>query len=273
MAGKRSIFFVSDHTGITAEVLGQSLMARFEGQALHYVTRPFVDSPEKVRAVAMEIDQAALEGPRPFVFTSITDPALAAALKGTRGLLLDLFAPYLGVLEAELGQRPSERVGRYHRISDLASYQMRMDAVDFALTTDDGLGTQLYGRADIILTGVSRAGKTPTCLYLGLQYGIRASNYPLADDDFGKLALPETLEGYRSKIFGLTIDPVRLHQIRRERKPNSSYATLERCEFEVRRAEDLFRAQKVAALNTTTTSVEEIAATIMQAANLTRRLY
>jgi regulator of PEP synthase PpsR (kinase-PPPase family) len=273
MEAKRSVFFVSDHTGITAEVLGHSLMARFEGQDLHYVTRPFTDSLAKVRAVALEIDQAAAEGLRPVVFGTLTDPAVAAALKGTKGLLLDLFAPYLDALEAELGLAPSERVGRYHRIVDLASYQLRMDAVDFALTTDDGLGTQHYGRADIILVGVSRAGKTPTCLYLGLQYGIRAANYPLAEDDFDKMSLPRTLRDYRGKVFGLSIDPLRLHQIRRERKPNSQYAELSRCDFEVRRAEELFRSLGVTFLNTTTTSIEEISATIMQAAGLKRRLY
>lgn len=270
---KRSVFFISDHTGITAEVLGHSLMARFEGQALHYVTRPFIDSLAKVQAVAAEIDEAAAGGFRPIVFSTLSDPAVAAALGKTKGLLLDLFAPYLDVLGSELGVRPSERVGRYHRIADLASYQLRMDAVDFALTTDDGLGTQHYGRADIILVGVSRAGKTPTCLYLGLQYGIRAANYPLAEDDFERLRLPETLQPFRAKVFGLTIDPLRLHAIRQGRKSNSRYAELSRCEFEVKRAEALFRALGVTFLNTTTTSIEEISATIMQAAGLKRRLY
>lgn len=270
---KRSVFFVSDHTGITAEVLGHSLMARFEGQAFHYLTRPFIDTPDKVRAVAAEIDREAAEGARPIVFSTLTDPAVAAVLKETKGLLLDLFAPYLGELESELGALPSQHIGRYHRIADLASYQMRMDAVDFALTTDDGLGTQHYGRADIILVGVSRAGKTPTCLYLGLQYGIRAANYPLAEDDFERLRLPAPLEPCRAKVFGLSIDPMRLHAIRRERKPGSQYAELSRCEFEVKRAEALFRALGVTFLNTTTTSIEEISATIMQAAGLTRRLY
>jgi [pyruvate, water dikinase]-phosphate phosphotransferase / [pyruvate, water dikinase] kinase len=268
---ERTVFFVSDHTGITAEVLGHSLLARFEGVIFHYLTRPFIDSPEKVRALIEEI--GGVEGPRPLVFNTISDPALSAQLREAEALFLDFFAPYLEPLAAELGSAPSSRVGRYHSIIDLARYQMRMDAVDFALTTDDGLGAQHYGRADLILVGVSRAGKTPTCLFLGLQYGIRAANYPLAEDEFERMRLPEALAPFKEKVFGLTIDPVRLHQIRRERKPNSSYASLERCDFEVKQAEALFRATKTPFLNTTTSSVEEIAATLMHAAGLKRRLY
>jgi regulator of PEP synthase PpsR (kinase-PPPase family) len=271
---RRTVFFLSDHTGITAEVLGHSLMARFEGLEPHYFTRPFVNSLEHADAVVEEINAAAVtDGVRPLVFSTLTDATISARLRESQGLFLDLFAPYLGPLESELGMAPTSRSGRYHRINDLARYQLRMDAVDFALATDDGLGSQHYARADIILTGVSRAGKTPTCLYLALQYGIRASNYPLAEDDFERTRLPEVLAPYRDKLFGLSIDPMRLHHIRRERKPGSAYAEVARCEFEVRRAEALFRALGVRFLNTTTASVEEIAATIMQLANLKRRLY
>ncbi len=270
---ERTVFFVSDHTGITAEVLGHSLLVRFEGLGFRYVTRPFVDSLDKAAGVVEEIKAAARSGARPVVFSTLSDPTMLAGLNESDALLFDVFAPYMARLERELGRASSKRVGRSHGIVDLASYQMRIDAVDFALTTDDGLGTTQYQRADIILVGASRVGKTPTCLFLALQYGVRASNYPLAEEDFERSDLPEALSPYRNKVFGLTIDPLRLHGIRKKRRAGSVYASLERCDYEVREAERLFRSRNIRFLNTTTASVEEIAATIMQTADLQRRLY
>ena len=270
---ERTVFFVSDHTGITAEVLGHSLLVRFEGLGFRYVTRPFVDSLDKAAGVVEEIRAAARSGARPVVFSTLSDPAMLAGLGEDDALLFDVFAPYMARLERELGRASSKRVGRSHGIVDLASYQMRIDAVDFALTTDDGLGTTQYQRADIILVGASRVGKTPTCLFLALQYGVRASNYPLAEEDFERSDLPEALSPYKNKVFGLTIDPLRLHGIRKKRRAGSVYASLERCDYEVKQAERLFRGRNIRFLNTTTASVEEIAATIMQTADLQRRLY
>ncbi|HEX7022823.1 MAG TPA: pyruvate, water dikinase regulatory protein [Trueperaceae bacterium] len=266
-----TVFFVSDHTGITAEVLGHSLLARFEGLELRQVTRPFIDSAQKAQPVVQEIEEAA-RNTQVLVFTTLTDRDILQRLSRAGAVLLDLFEPYLDTLAVELGRPPSQRVGRSHSIVNLANYQARISALDFALVTDDGLGANQYQNADIVLVGVSRVGKTPTCLYLGLQYGIRASNYPLADDDFERPALPEPLAAHQHKLFGLSIDPLRLHHIRNERRPGSSYASLERCQYEVRQAERLFQTLGLPFLNTTTASVEEIAATILQVAGL-RRLY
>jgi regulator of PEP synthase PpsR (kinase-PPPase family) len=269
---ERPVFFVSDHTGITAEVVGQSLLSRFEGERFRYVTRPFVDTPEKADRVVAEIAANGGSSRRPIAFLTITDPEVARRLTGAPALALDILNPHLAALQAEFGEPPATAVGRYHRIVDPGSYQTRMDAVDFALATDDGLGTHNYERADIILVGVSRAGKTPTCLFLGMQYGIRASNYPLAEDDFEAQALPRALAPHRDKLFGLTIEPRRLQQIRQLRRPGSGYASLEQCEYEVRQSERLFGLLGITVLNTTTSSIEEIAATVMQQANLKRRM-
>jgi hypothetical protein len=268
---KRSIFFVSDHTGLTVEALGHSLMARFEELSVRYETVPFINSTSKARELLQRVNQAALQdGKRPIVFSSITNPEILAILNSANARVLDLFKTYLAELEQELGQASSSRVGRYHGIVDLARYQQRMQAIDFALATDDGIGLSNYQDADIVLVGVSRAGKTPTCLYLGMQYGIRAANYPLADDDFERLALPEELVPFHNQLFGLTIDPLRLQQIRQERKPNSYYASLKQCEFEVKQAEKLFASKGIRFLNVTASSIEEITAGIMQMAGLER---
>ncbi|MCS7058985.1 MAG: kinase/pyrophosphorylase [Meiothermus sp.] len=269
---QRTVFIVSDHTGLTAESVARSLLAQFEGVAFRYVMRPFTDSEEEVYELLYEINATfEREGVRPIVFSTLANPALNDQLKTAPALHFDLFRTYLGELERELGRPPTGRVGRLHSISD-RNYFARIEAVDFALATDDGLGERYYQMADVILVGVSRAGKTPTCLFLGMQYGIRASNYPLAEADFEREALPEPIRPYRQKVFGLTIQPFRLHQIRTQRKPGSRYASLEQCEYEVRRAEQMFRRLGIRHFDTTSASVEEIAANIMQTAGLRRRI-
>lgn len=270
---ERTVIIVSDHTGLTAESVARSLLAQFESVRFRYVTRPFTDTEEEVKSVVGEISQLAkTEGTRPIVFSTLANAGLNELLKAAPALHFDLFTSYLGQLEAELGQPPTHRVGRFHTVDDGSKYFTRIEAVDFVLATDDGIGDKHYQTADVILVGVSRAGKTPTCLFLGLQYGIRASNYPLAEDDFERDTLPEPLKPYRSKIFGLTIDPRRLQQIRTQRKPGSRYASLEQCEYEVRRAEQLFRRLMIRYFDTTSASIEEIATTIVQTAGLRRRI-
>ncbi|WP_027881456.1 posphoenolpyruvate synthetase regulatory kinase/phosphorylase PpsR [Meiothermus rufus] len=269
---ERTVFIVSDHTGLTAESVARSLLAQFEGVPFRYVTRPFTDTEEEVYQVLYEINAIfQRDGVRPIVFSTLANPALNDQLKRAPALHFDLFRTYLGELERELGQPPTGRVGRLHSITD-NNYFTRIDAVDFALATDDGLGNRHYQMADVILIGVSRAGKTPTCLFLGLQYGLRAANYPLAEEDFEREALPEPVRPYKDKIFGLTIHPQRLHQIRTQRKPGSRYASFEQCEYEVRRAELLFRRVGIPYFDTTSASIEEIATSIVQSAGLERRV-
>lgn len=270
---ERTVFVVSDHTGLTAEAVARSLLAQFESAAFRYVTYPFTDTRAEVEAVVHEIQQIfGNTGVRPIVFSTLANVVLNEQLKTAPALHFDLFRTYLGELERELGQTPTGRVGRFHSMEDSGKYFSRIDAVDFVLATDDGLGEKQYQLADVILVGVSRAGKTPTCLFLGLQYSLRAANYPLAEDDFERENLPEPIRPYRKKVFGLTIDPRRLHQIRTGRKPGSRYATLEQCEYEVRRAEGLFKRLGVEFFDTTTASIEEIAASIVQQAGLSRKI-
>lgn len=260
----RSVFFVSDHTGISAQVLGQALLSRFNGVKFRRVMEPFVNTEEKAEEVAAQIRAAAArEGARAIVFMTITNPELAERIRQTGSLIIDLFGAYTEALEQELGLKASPEIGRFHGLVDQFSYKQRIDAVNFAMSTDDGLRTGYYDNADVILVGVSRSGKTPTCLYLALHNGIEAANYPLTEEDLEQEDLPESLRRFRDKLFGLTIDPQRLHQIRSERRPNSSYASLATCEREVHQAEALFRRNRIPYVNTSTFSVEEIAAYVM----------
>lgn len=271
MLKHRTVFFVSDRTGITAELLGRTLLTQFQGTVFNKITIPYVDTVEKAHEACIQIDQiAAQDAPKPLVFSTLIQPATRAVIAASHALVLDLFEMFIRPMENELGIESSHVLGLSHGISDHIAYNDRMDAVNFSLNHDDGISTANFSKADVILLGVSRSGKTPTCLYLAMQYGVRAANYPLTPDDFRDKQLPKLLHPYRSKLFGLTIVPERLSQIRNERKPASNYASLENCQYEVREAEKIFKSEVIPYLDTTTKSVEEIAITILHAAKLPR---
>lgn len=267
------MFYVSDGTGITAETIGHSLLTQFAG--VRFVTDriPFVDSPDKARAAAAEIALAGeRSGVRPIVINSCVDQELNGILAGSGALLLDVFAPFIGPLEAVLGVPREAQVGRAHGMVDFDRYHRRINAMNFALAHDDGMSTD-YDAADMVLVAVSRAGKTPTCVYLALHHGIRAANYPLTPEDLESDRLPVRLRPHRHKLFGLTIDPVRLHQIRQERRPNSRYAQLETCKREVAAAETLLRMEGIPMLSTTNASIEEISSRILEELGLNREMF
>jgi regulator of PEP synthase PpsR (kinase-PPPase family) len=270
---QRTVFFVSDRTGITAELLGKTLLTQFPGIEFHKRTFPFVDSVDKAKLVLAKIhDTAQKEGQPPIVFSTLINEEVRAALTSDNALIIDLFADFIRRLETELGLESSHALGLSHGIGDELVYQKRMDALNYTLSHDDGMHTANYDRADVILVGVSRTGKTPTCLYLAMQYGICAANYPLTPDDFTNHALPKPLLPHRARLHGLTIQPERLAKIRHERKPDSRYASLENCQGEIRAAEALLRQAHVPILDTSTMSVEEIAISILYGTGLIKRL-
>ncbi|MDR2261673.1 MAG: kinase/pyrophosphorylase [Azoarcus sp.] len=263
----RTVFFVSDGTGITAETLGHSLLAQFPGTRFHQIRMPFVDTVAKARDCAGQIlDVARGTGRRPIVFSSLVNPETVAALRQAHdALFLDLFERFIEPLEHELGQRSTHAVGRFHGVAESNDYKNRIEAINFAMSHDDGVSSAAdLARANVILVGVSRSGKTPTSLYLAMQFGVKAANYPLIPEDFERNKLPGELHEFRHKLFGLSIAPERLAQIRQERRPNSHYASLENCRYEIEAAQKLMRRENIRWLDSTTKSIEEISATIMQ---------
>ena len=275
MVSKRSAFFVSDRTGITAEMLGHSLLTQFaDTVSFNEVTLPFIDSAEKAHAAVEQINnQGAQDGTRPLVFSTLVQPAVSSVVAAANALFLDCFEIFILPMERELGVPASHTVGRSHSANDFVNYHHRMEAVNYSLVHDDGLSPRDLAEADVILVGVSRSGKTPTCLYLALQFGIRAANYPLVPEDFSSMQLPGQLKSLRKRLYGLTIMPDRLQQIRNERRPGSTYATLANCEFEVREAEALMRQEGIPYLDATSKSIEELATTILHQAKLLRHAY
>lgn len=273
MAGVRPVFYVSDGTGITAETIGHSLLTQFTDTRFVSDRISFVDSVEHAQLAVARIRAAGeLHGVRPVVINSCMDGDIGETLAESGALMLDVFAPFIGPLERELGENRQRHVGRAHGMFDFDNYHRRINAMNFALSHDDGASID-YTEADVILVAVSRAGKTPTCVYLALHYGIRAANYPLTEEDLEHDRLPPRLRAYRSKLFGLTIDPVRLQQIRQERRPDSKYALLETCRREVAAAESLFRAERIPILSTTHTSIEEISSKVLTTLGIQREMY
>jgi regulator of PEP synthase PpsR (kinase-PPPase family) len=273
MTAARPVFYVSDGTGITAETIGHSLLTQFNGVSFDTRRIAFVDSVEKAEVAVAQIRRAGdAAGMRPIVVNTVVDPDLNALLAESGALMLDLFAPFISPLEQVLGVRREARVGHAHGMVDFAAYEQRINATNYALTHDDGMDVH-YDDADVILVGVSRSGKTPTCLYMALHYGVKAANYPLTPEDLDAAELPRRLRAHRRKLFGLTIEPVRLSSIREERKPGSRYAKLETCRSEVTAAEAMFRQEGIPVLSTTHTSIEEIAGKVLAQQGIHRHMF
>jgi len=261
----RIVFIVSDGTGITAENFSQSILAQFEATFKH-IRIPFVDKVDKAHDAVSNINQAASKyGVPPIVFTTVVNPELNAIVGKANGLILDMFQTFVAPLENALGIQSTHAMNRLHHNADTDAYRNRIEAINYSLAHDDGQSNKNLAEADVILVGISRVGKTPTSLYLAMQYGLKAANYPLIPEDFERGHLPKDLMPYRSKIFGLMIDAERLSQIRNERRPGSNYAKLENCRYEINEATAMMKKESIPWVVTTSKSIEEIATTVLQA--------
>ena len=269
----RIVFIVSDGTGITAETFSQSILAQFE-LPFRQVRMPFINTVDKAHQAVREInDYAKSSGLEPIVFTTLVDSEVNAIVSEANCVMMDMFQTFIVPLEQALGVKSTHAIGRFHNNADTESYKNRIEAINFSLAHDDGQSNQNLADADVILVGVSRSGKTPTSLYLAMQYGLKSANYPLIPDDFERNQMPPDLMPFRKKLFGLTIDPMRLSEIRNERRPGSNYAKIENCRYEVSSAEAMMRKQAIPWLSTTNKSIEEIATTILQEINPDRSNY
>ena len=269
----RTVFFVSDGTGITAETFGHAVLTQFDLR-FRQVRLPFIDTVDKAYDAARKINETfARDNQRPIVFSTLVKPDLSDVIRKSNGMHMDLIQTFVAPLEQELGVKSTHTIGRSHNIVDSQEYKNRIEAINFSLAHDDGQSHKNLASADVILVGVSRSGKTPTSLYLAMQYGIKAANYPLIPDDFERGKLPSSLPPFRAKIFGLSITPERLSEIRHERRAGSKYASIENCRYEVNEAERMMKREGIRWLSSTTKSIEEIATTILQEIKPDRREY
>lgn len=269
---KRHVFMISDGTGITAENLGNSLITQFENIQFEKFTIPYIDTVERAKSAVDRINASFNKtGIHPLVFMTLINPEVSQTIKQAHARVFDLFNTFLGPLENELNATSSYTIGRTHGVANLQTYSYRIEAIDYALAHDDGVKIRGYEKADIVLIGVSRSGKTPSCLYMALHFGVLAANYPFTEDDLSLFRLPESLRPYKNKLFGLTIDAERLQHIRTERRPNSKYASAEQCRFEVNEVEAMYRRENIPYLNSTRYSIEEIATKILSTAGIARK--
>lgn len=260
----RPAFFISDSTGITAETLGNSVLAQFENQKFEHIIVPYVNNVERAMSAVEKINRAAEEcGTQPIVFDTLVDEKLRSIIATSKGYIIDVLGTFVSQLEIALNETPSRTVGRVQNAEKDKVYKLRIDAVNYALDNDDGARLNRYDQAEVILIGVSRSGKTPTCLYLAMQSGIFVANYPITDEDMESDRLPKALLAHRSRLFGLTIDAERLAAIRSERRPDTRYSSLRQCEDELRQAEAMFKRFGIPYLDTTHASVEEISTRVL----------
>lgn len=267
----RTVFYISDGTGLSAEALGHSLMTQFQSLSFQSFTLPYIDSEEKAKEAVQHINKSFDQGQeRAIVFSTIVKTEIREIIKSSQAFVIDFFQAFISSLEQEIKIPAANTVGLSHAVKDVEEYNSRIEAVHFALQCDDGINLQAYQSADIILLGVSRTGKTPTCLYLALQFGIRAANYPLTEEDLNALTLPKALLSHRERLFGLTITPERLHNIRNKRRPNTPYSSLAQCKLEVNQALSLYTHEKIPYLDSTQLSIEELSVHILGLTGLRR---
>ncbi len=269
----RSVFFISDGTAITSETLGRSILSQFPTVPFETRVIPYVDTLDRADEAVNQINLAhQRDGVKPLVFDTIVDPVIRERINAADAFNLDIYEGLISKIADEIKVQPAPHTGHAHGDVDSENYKSRIDAVHFALDNDDGARTTHYDAADIILIGVSRSGKTPTSLYLALQFGIRAANYPLTEDDLYENSLPKALKPYRDKLFGLVIDTDRLVKIRNERRAGSRYASYQQCQQELRAIQGIYISQGIPNIDVSTMSIEEIATRILQMTGLKRRI-
>jgi regulator of PEP synthase PpsR (kinase-PPPase family) len=260
----RQVFFLSNGTAITAETLGLSLLAQFPDHQFETRTVPFVDTLEKALSVCEEIDRSIDKTSHlPIVICTMGDDALMKIITRSKALVIDPFGDILPRLEQVLAAQ-HHQPGQSHRTASPSLYESRIDAIDYTMLHDDGGKMQNYDQADIILVGVSRSGKTPSCLYLALQFGIKAANYPITEEDMEYEQLPQPIKPFKERLYGLTTNLNRLVNIRQERRPDSRYSSVDQCRYELRAVEDMYLRHKIKYINTSEMSVEEISARIIR---------
>jgi len=264
----REVFFLSDGTGVTAEALGAALLSQFAGTRFAKHTLAFINAPDRAFDAVAKIDSARNAHGRPLIFSTVVNAELRAILSQADGLFIDLFQQNIEAIEAELEESNQPIQGQAHGMSDTERYLKRMAAIEYAIEHDDGQSLRALVDADVILLAPSRCGKTPTCMYLAIQYGIKAANFPLVDEDFESQHLSASIKPLAAKAFGLTTSPQRLHEVRSERRQNSKYASLDQCRFEIAATEKIYKSNQIPFIDSSAKSIEEIASVIMDVKNL-----
>ncbi len=271
---RRDVFYVSDGTAITCETLGHVVLGQFAVQP-NEKTFPFVESDEKLSELLKQIQRSyQLHGVKPLVFFSMVIPEMRTRLLQAPAHFYDVLESIVKRVSLDIEMEPAPKLQRSRSVGkDSDTYFDRIAAIEYTLAHDDGVSLKDLDRADIILLGVSRSGKTPTSLYMAMQFGLRVVNYPFIAEDMHAMRLLPEFEFHRHKLFGLTINAERLTEIRENRLAGSEYASNQQCLQELATVEALFRREAIPYINTSSLSVEEISTRILERTGLKRRLF
>jgi regulator of PEP synthase PpsR (kinase-PPPase family) len=258
------VYFLSDSTGISAETMGNALLIQFPDVRFDRTLIPFISSVEEARRVVKILDEA-MEGPvTPLVFTTAAEDSVRLELAKTKAPAIDFFDMHMSRVEEVLGKQGIRQPARLHGVGDIKRYNNRMAAIEFTIEHDDGQSVRALEKADVILLAPSRCGKTPTSMYLALQHGLFVANYPLVDEDLERSALPAPVQGHHDRCFGITTTVERLSRVRNERRPDSTYASLAQCRWELRRAAEMYAQHRIPVIDSSSRSVEEMSTLIIQ---------
>lgn len=264
-SSNRTVFFVSESTGITAETMGHSLLSQFPHLDFTYIQRPYINTQEKAHNLSKEISKVSQEqGFKPLVFATMPESDINKILDDSDCHYYEIFENFLDKIGHDLHTKPTRESGLSHGLVNEKTYDARIDALNYTLKHDDAMILKTLDKADVIIVGVSRSGKTPTSLYLALKYGIKAANYPITDTDFDKHDLPDALLQNREKLFATTIEAKRLHEIREKRRPSSQYSALQTCKSEIKKAQQLYNKYDLIPMDVTHQSIEELSAQIVR---------
>ncbi|MEM8597846.1 MAG: pyruvate, water dikinase regulatory protein [Pseudomonadota bacterium] len=257
-----TIHIVSDSTGETASAVVRAALARFEQAIVSQHFWVFVRSDRALDAALDGIARAP-----GLVFHTLADPEdrarLEQAARDCGAEPVPVLEAHVGVIARHLGQDPRAEAGLQHRVTD--SYFDRISALDFAMAQDDGASADRLMKADVILTGVSRTSKTPTCIFLAYR-GIRAANVPLVPGRGAPSAFVDAITAGIPAI-GLVASPSRLAEIRRHRLEAigdraPGYAELDQIREEVSESRLLFQRLGLPVIDVTRRSIEETSAEI-----------
>jgi len=257
------LHLVSDSTGDTVHSVARACLVQFEdAEAIEHIW-----SMVRTKAQIERVVAGVQANPGVVLFTLVNETLRSALQDGCRRLgvlVIPVLDPVIGALASHLGRQSRGLPGQQHLLDN--EYFARIDAMTFALNHDDGQSSWGLNDADVVLVGVSRTSKTPTCIYLANR-GIKAANVPIVP---GVALPPELAEAKRPLVVGLTNDPERLIQVRRNRlsmlhqDESTDYTDIEAVRSEVLQARRLFAQNHWPVIDVSRRSIEETAASILK---------
>ncbi|VAW33202.1 Phosphoenolpyruvate synthase regulatory protein [hydrothermal vent metagenome] len=265
----KDIYYISDSTGILAINLGQALICQFPEVNFHEEKFPFINTRAAARSTLNYILKQS-GGRQPLIFSTLVDPKIRKIFDHPQVELFDICGGFLNRLEDCLETKAMMMPG-FARQVDNVSMARRAEAINYCLSHDDGTKLDEYDEAEVILLGVSRAGKTPVSVYLSTQMGLKSANYPLTSSDLDSYSLPDAIRRNRKQAVGLTTSPELLQSMRQKRYPDSKYASRAVCRQELQQAQQIFMKYNLPTINTADKSIEELAAQISQEIGLYRK--